>query len=258
MAYEQTKDLKSKIKAEDPELYKAINKYIDDLKKEAKGDYNFVVKFLKRQFETALGTDDAALASFYSQVANTLEERIGRIPYDYELMTGREKEDLALYLDQQDKADTRQREQEAEFEAQQQLAGDKEQREIRESASERGMLDSGIEKRQAEEARQEREVNVINPQRSMFAYQQALRDMDRSSAVLQSGRNIEDLTTTARRGAQDSQYSYDYGVGRADLSLAQRLAEIDREKRLEFESGAQQIEQQKINEATLADTNYFG
>jgi len=45
MAYEQSEDLTNKIKTEDPELYNAINKYIDDLRDTAQGDYDFVFNF---------------------------------------------------------------------------------------------------------------------------------------------------------------------------------------------------------------------
>ena len=252
MAYEHSQDLKNKIKDQDPDLYSAINKYIDDLKNEAQGDYDFVVKFLKQQFQTALGSDDKARADFYAKVANTLEERVGRIPYDYELMTGREKEDLNRYLQQADANDTRQRELEREFESQQELAVEQEQKQVREGANERGMLDSGIEKRQASEVSRARETNVIEPQRSTFAYQQAMRDFDRTGAVLQSGRNLADLTTDARRAGQDSQYSYDYGKGKASRDLSSRLAQIDREQRLELERGSQQIEENRVNEEILA------
>ena len=252
MAYKQSEDLTNKIKTEDPELYNAINKYIDDLRDTAQGDYDFVVKFLKRQFETALGSDDTARADFYAKVANTLEERIGRIPYDYDLMTGREKEDIGRYLQQADAEDVRQRQQEKEFEAQQQLASEKEQRDVRYGANERGMLNSGIEKRQAEETKTARETNIIKPQRSTFAYQQAMRDFNRTGAILQSQRNLADLTTEARRSAQDSQYSYDYGTGQAKMRLEERLREIDRENRLELERGAQQIEENRVNEEILA------
>lgn len=235
--YDENKSTAELLKEQDPRLYNEINDYIDELKAEANGDFDFVVKFLKRQFETALGNDDVAKADFLAKVANVTEERIGRIPYDYDLMTGREKEDLSRYLQQADADDARQRQQEKEFEAQQQLAIEKEQKQVREGANERGMLNSGIEQRQAKEAQTARETNVINPQQSTFAYQQAMRDFNRSSAVLQSGRNLEDLTTEARRAAQDSQYAYDYGTEKANLSLEQRLAEIERERSSQYRGG---------------------
>jgi hypothetical protein len=235
--YDENKSSAELLKEQDPRLYSEINEYIDELKAEANGDYDFVVKFLKRQFETALGTDDVAKADFLAKVANVTEERVGRIPYDYDLMTGREKEDLNRYLQQADADDARQRQQEKEFEAQQQLAIEQEQKQVREGANERGMLDSGIEKRQSQEAQTTRETNVIEPQRSTFAYQQAMRNFDRSGAILQSQRNLADLTTDARRSAQDSQYSFDYGIEKANLSLEQRLAEIEREKSSQYRSG---------------------
>jgi hypothetical protein len=152
-------------------------------------------------------------------------------------MTGREKEDIGNFLKQKDMEDSRQRVQEQEFEAQQEMMSEREQKQIRDEANERGMLDSGIEKRQSQEARQYRDTMEINPQKSTFAYQQALRDDQRRLGLMQSDRNLADLTTSARRGAQDSQYSYDYGTQKADLSLSQRLAELERERKSQYRGG---------------------
>lgn len=217
-----------RIETLDPEALRAINDYIDELKDTAQDNYDFIVKYLKSQFEHALGTNDQDRAKFFAQVANRLEERIGRIPYDYEIMTGREKEDLANYLKEKSMEDTRQRELEKEFETQQALATEKEQEKIREAANERGMLDSGIQKHQQAEAQEERETNILTPQRSLFAYQQAMRDLRESQAKIQSQRNLQDITTEARRAAQDEQTAYQKGTEQANLSLAQRLAEIER------------------------------
>jgi len=234
MADKNTAEL---LKEQDSKLYDEINQYIDELKGEANGDYNFVVKFLKQQFNTALGTDDQARAQFFSKVANQLESRIGRIPFDYDLKTGREKEDIANYLKTKDMEDSRQRTTEKEFQAQQDLASKTEQKQIRQDANTRGMLDSGIEKRQSQEATTKRQVEQITPQRSMFAYQQALRDEQARVAQMQSGRNITDITTDARRGGIDTQNDYTYGTEKANLSLERRLAEIERTKKSQMRGG---------------------
>jgi hypothetical protein len=218
------------LQQQDPELFGEINKYIDELKGEAQGDYDFVVKFLKRQYQMALGTDDKARAEFFTKVANQLEERVGRIPYDYELKTGREKEDMATYLKQKDMEDTRQRTQESEFNKQQDLAIKEEQKAVVEGANARGMLGSGIQQRQQTEVQEKRNTNIIDPQKSLFSYQQAIRDEKARVAQVQSDRNLADITTEARRGGQDEQYKYDYGSESAQRTLEKRLAALERER----------------------------
>jgi len=225
------------LQQQDPELHGEINKYIDELKGEAQGDYEFVVKYLKKQFEMSLGTDDTARAEFFSKVANQLEERVGRIPYDFELKTGREKEDYANFLKEKDMEDTDQRAQELEFQAQQDLAAKREQKEITEGANERGMLGSGIEKRQQAEVAEERKVTQQDPQQRVFAYQQARRDEERRIGGVTSERNLADITTEARRGGQDEQFNYDKGSEGAKRSLDKRLAELERTKAGEMRSG---------------------
>lgn len=221
----------------DQELYDEINQYIDELKGYAQGDYDFVVKYLKKQFTTALGSDDSARADFFAKVANQLESRVGRIPYDYELKTGREKEDLANFLKQKDMEDADQRKQEVQFKEQQDLASEKEQKQIAENANASGLLGSGIEKRQKTEAAKERKTNIEDPQQRIFAYQQALRDEQRRLGIQGSERNIQDITTSARRAGQDEQVTLDYGTEKAKRTLEERLAELRRTQNQQYRSG---------------------
>lgn len=217
-----------RLKARSPDDFDAIHEFIDEMKGEFKDNYELLVSFLKDQFETALGNEDTDGAKFLASVANEYEKRVGRIPYDYELLTDREKEDFRNFQLQKDAEDDRQRQQEKEFMAQQKLASEKEQRDVRYGANERGMLNSGIEKRQAEETKTARETNIINPQLSTFAYQQAMREEERRLGALVKDRHLADLTTNARRLAEDALTTRDQGLAQADLTLAQKLAEIDR------------------------------
>lgn len=73
----------------------ASDRYINDLIAQAQGDKDFAIKLLTRDHELALGTDDAARAKFLEQVSDKLEEKIGTIPYDYQVGTTRENENLA-------------------------------------------------------------------------------------------------------------------------------------------------------------------
>lgn len=73
----------------------SVDNFIQQLIQEAEGDKNFLIKRLDAEHDLALGTDDQARARFLETVANKLEERIGRIPFDFEKFTNRELEDFA-------------------------------------------------------------------------------------------------------------------------------------------------------------------
>lgn len=124
-----------------------INKYVSELVNEANGDYDFVVKFLKKQYQMSLGTDDAARTKFFEDVADKLEERIGRIPYDYETLTAREKDAMNRKLQYAEMQDRQQYAQEYEFAAQQKFAKEQEQQTNVETSSKRGLLGSGIQQK---------------------------------------------------------------------------------------------------------------
>lgn len=252
-----SEDLANKINSEDPTMMADINKYIDDLKNEAQGDYDFVVKFLKQQFQSALGTDDTARAEFFAKVANVTEKRIGRIPYDYEKYTGREKEDLANFLKQKDMEDTDQRKREVEFESQQTLAKESEQKGIDEAASTRGMLDSGINKRQQSETAEKRKIDITDPKQRVFSYEQALRNEQRRLGVAGSARTTADIEDKYRRLGEDTQFDYDRGTEGAGRSLSSKLAAIERTRRGELERGSQQIEDTKTRQASTSAIEDF-
>ncbi|RLI55058.1 MAG: hypothetical protein DRP09_10890, partial [Candidatus Thorarchaeota archaeon] len=57
-----------------------IGAYADDLRGAAQGNHDFIVKFLKRQHDLALGANDQQKAKFIESVSNNVEERVGRIP----------------------------------------------------------------------------------------------------------------------------------------------------------------------------------
>jgi hypothetical protein len=252
-----SEDLAKKVGSEDPQMMADINKYIDDLKNSAQGNYDFIVKFLKKSFETALGGDDKERAKFFATVADVAEKRMGRIPYDYEKYSGREKEDLDNFLKQKDMEDTEQRKQEVEFEKQQALETKKEKKGISESASSRGMLDSGIEKRQQSEAAEERRTNIQDPQDRVFAYKQAIRDEQKRLGIAGSARTQDDIKTKYRRAGEDTQGDYDQGVEGAKMTLSDKLAAIERTRRGELERGSQIIEDTKTRQASQTAIQQF-
>lgn len=205
-----------------------VKKYTEELMGEARGDYDFITKYLSKMHQMALGTDDSARAQFLEQVSNELEKRVGRIPFDFQQKTAREKQDIADILRKNERESQDLTAQEVEFNKQQQLAQEKEQRGIAESANARGLLGSGIEKKAQQEATTARQVNEIDPFQRRLALQRFMQEFGTERAKLESGRRLEDITTGARRDAQDTQLNYDKGTEGAQRDLEKRLAEARR------------------------------
>lgn len=210
-----------------------VSKYADELRAEAQGDYDFVTKFLDQQHKIALGTDDQARAAFIEKVANAVEAKVGRIPFDFQLKTDREKQDLSDFLKKQEIERNDIEDQQRIFEAQQRLAVEKEKRGISEQANTRGMLGSGIENRQQSQAAEERKINIQDPANRQFALSRLLNQFATERGQLESARNLEDIKTGARRDAQDTQYQYNYQTEQAKRNLEKQLADIRRQQQTE-------------------------
>jgi hypothetical protein len=208
------------------QLEDQAKKYVEDMRSAARGDYDFQIKWLTTEMEKAMGSGDKQRADFLVKVADTLEQQVGRIPYDYMQKTDREKQDISLILKKNNMDQDNILAQQKQFEKQQAFAKAQEQKQIRESANARGMLDSGIEKNQQDVVAQNRQLNVIDPQQ--MATDQALKGLafNRDVSQLTSTRNLQDLTTQARRGAIDQTQSFQLGQEKSSRSLEQRLADI--------------------------------
>jgi hypothetical protein len=237
--------VEEQIRAIDSKAADEINKYIDELKGEAQGDYDFVVKFLKKQFETALGTDNQARADFFAKVANQLEARVGRIPYDYDLKTGREKEDITNFLRRQDLEDTDLRARELEFKQQQEFTTGLEKEQRQEEFNTRGLLGSGLEIKKQRQQAEARRLET-DPVRRAFELERIRRQEQTQEGMLQSGRRLEDLTTEARRGGEDVQFGYDKGSESAKRDLESRLAAVERTGAAEKRSTLSLLTQEEL------------
>lgn len=237
--------LDEQIKSMDPQALEEINKYIDELKGQAQGDYDFIVKFLKKNFETALGTDDTQRAQFFANVANQLEQRIGRIPFDYETKTSREKEDIANLLRRAEIEDTDLRARQVEFEQQQQFQQQQQKQQTDEAYNAKGLLGSGIQKKTEQQQAQARQLEQA-PIRRAFELERTRRNEQVGEAQLQSARNLQDITTEARRAGQDTQTGYEQGTEGAQRTLAQRLAEIARMGQAEKRSALSALQSEEL------------
>lgn len=70
-----------------------VEAYYNQLLEIAGGNRDFALKWLQKEYQTALGTNDANRTAFLAKVASKDEETNGRIPYDYEKYTTRQLED---------------------------------------------------------------------------------------------------------------------------------------------------------------------
>ncbi len=192
-----------------PDQAAQINKYVADLKATSQQNYDFVVKYLKTQHEQALGANDQARATFLEQVANTYEKQVGRIPFDYETKTAREKEDISNYLKSSEiaKQDTLTRE--AQFGEQQSYEKKLEQKQLAESMNTRGLLGSGIQGGESNRLTLARQLFKEDPFYSQISLEKTQRaEADRLNKI-QSDRRLFDLTTGARRDALDTQSDFE-------------------------------------------------
>lgn len=205
----------------DPAQADNINKYVADLKATSQQNYDFVVKYLKTQHEQALGSNDQARARFLEQVANTYEKQVGRIPFDYETKTAREKEDIANYLKSSEimKQDALTRE--AQFGAQQGFEKKLEQKQLAESMNTRGLLNSGIQTGESNRLALARQLFKEDPFYSAMNLEKTQRAEADRLRKIQSERNLFDIATGARRDALDTQTAFDKGTEAAKLDKAQ-------------------------------------
>lgn len=211
----------------DPAQADNIDKYVADLKATSQQNYDFVVKYLKQQHEAALGSNDQARAKFLEQVANTYEKQVGRIPFDYETKTTREKQDIANYLKSSElmKQDALTREKQ--FGEQQGFEKKQEQKQLAESMNTRGLLNSGIQKGESNKLALARQLFTEDPfYRSLNLEKTQRAEADRLKQI-QSDRNLFDITTGARRDALDTETAFTKGTEAATLDKAQadKLAE---------------------------------
>lgn len=243
-----TQSLSKQLKALSPDYEKEISKYASELKKQAQGNYDFIVKYLKQAHTQALGTDNAQRAEFYEAVANTLESQIGRIPFDFETKTAREKEDIANYLKRSELQKQVLNQQEEIFKEQQAFQSEAEQQQNAENFNSRGLLNSGLQRKEASRLEIARRLFETDPFNQNLTAKRAELAQQDSEALLQSGRNIQDIATGARRDAQDTQLTFDRGVEGAgrDLSAAKKQADIQASQARR--SAITLLEQQKLAE----------
>lgn len=228
------------------EQEQAADAYIGDLLGQARGDYDFAIKQLKREHDLALGTNDSARAAFMERVADKLEENIGRIPYDYDVATTRTTEDLSRLREvttrNKDIALQRLAQDEATWRENFGREADTARQGQQEELSARGLLQGT---RGSAEGLASRDVGRLDTELSstISAFDRALgrtrEDVERQAGdTLFEGersatRTQQDLTTAARRGAIDTQDQFRFGSEAAERTRAAREKELERLRAME-------------------------
>lgn len=221
-----------------------VNKYVDELIGQARGDYDFAAKYIEAQYKQALGSDDTKAQEFLKTVANSLEEKVGRIVFDYQTNTYRHEQDVKVATDRtvqgKDLALKRlaEDEQVLKEQATQQANVDREQQGA--TLNERGILSStrenatGLAGKEVASLETDIQGRMSALERAgmrgkediIIGANQSLEDIG-----LADQRGKEDLMTDARRGAQNMKLGKDQQSEEALKLLSRKLQQYEAERR---------------------------
>ncbi len=215
----------------------ADNRYIDDLIGQSQGDMEFILRKLDSDHKIALGTDDGARAAFFEKVADSLEARIGRIPYDYERYTTRELQDLATGTERitssRDLVLKRLDEDEQIVKTQLNTQQKEDTQITKEGLNARGMVSSGVAEKDLNTLSSEYDdqrgaiERALGRQRfdTKLGAANDLFDLNRGST-----RTMEDIKVDARRGGQDAQNDFTFGSEGARRDAEARKKALERQR----------------------------
>lgn len=228
-----------------------INQYVDKLINQAQGDYDYAAKYIEANYKQALGTDDKQAQEFLKKVSNSLEEKVGRIVYDYETQSYRHEQDVNLVKDRtvqgKDLALKRLAEDEQVLKEQAIKENEIAREEQGTSLNARGILSTtrenadglaGKEVGRLEEGIQERmsaleRAGLRSKDDINLNANQSLEDL-----ALADQRGKEDLTTGARRAGQDAVLNKDQSLEEAKKRLERLKAQYEGERRSQLTGAA--------------------
>lgn len=225
------------------DLSNSVNSYIDSLMGQSKGQLDLALKRLDTEHKLALGNNDPQRAQFLENVADNLEQQIGRIPYDYQRYSDRELRQYAL--GQSNITNTREQ-------ALKRLALDEQNlgqqqgqanQSLAENLNERGLLSGQTPQGLGQPTNLTGLTGVAgkiaNTQNNQFGLQREGIDLSRegvnTTADLQQktldfnhANTMDDLKVNARRDAQDSENAYTFGRDQANQSFEQQRQALER------------------------------
>jgi len=196
----------------------SIDKYVQDLIDFAGEDYDFVAKWLEKQFTDAMGTDDTARKEFLKSVANELESKIGTIAFDTKTQKYRlqGKTDLALKrLAEDEKTTTEQYNTENALVREQQGS----------DLNRRGII-SGTRENATGLAGKEVGTLETDITRRMDALKRAV-GRNTEDINLANTQGLEDITTAARRAAGGAIGQHDYGIENAQRTKERSILDAE-------------------------------
>lgn len=243
-----------------PNIEDAINQYSDLVIKQSQGDYDYAAKYIEAQYKQALGSDDKQAQDFLKKVSNSLEEKVGRIVYDYQTNTYRHEQDVKIATDRtgqgRDLALKRLAEDEQVLKEQAIKENEIAREEQGTSLNARGILSTtrenadglaGKEVGRLEEGIQERmsaleRAGLRSKDDINLNANQSLEDL-----ALADQRGKEDLTTGGRRAGQDAVLNKDQSLEEAKrrLERAKEAEEANRRQKLYNWASIEDIERQK-------------
>ena len=200
----------------------SIDKYVNDLMDFAKDDYNFAAKWIEDQYTKAMGTDDTARKDFLKTVANSLEEKIGRVAYDFKTDTYRLQGKTDLALKRLDEDEAVMKEQTA---TQNQI----DRQDQNSALNARGII-SGTRENATGLAGKEVGNLEGNITKRMDALSRAV-GRNRSDILTASNQGMEDLTTNARRSAIDTTTQKDYSLANAGRVRDKAILNAEQQKK---------------------------
>lgn len=180
------------------DINKAIDDYINELIAQSNGDYDFVAKIVEQNYAQALGNDDNQRKEFLKQVANSLEQKIGTIAFDYQTNKYRTISDRDLALSRLNQDEQRMK-----------VIAQQEREQQGANLNQRGILSST---RGDATGLAGKEVGMLESDinNRMEALKRNREDINTSSS-----RSLEDITTGARRQALSAQTTKDQQIQQA-------------------------------------------
>lgn len=226
--------------------------YINQLLDQSRGDRDFAIRILTQDHQNALGTDNKARAEFLESVSDKLEQRIGRIPYDYEIATTRTRENLARTQEvatrNRDLALSRLAEDEQVWRRDFGRASEDTRQAERESLSQRGLVSGtregavGLAGREVARTEQDLGETLAGFERALGRERTDIGTRAEDTlfeAQREAERELQDLKTGARRDALDAQSAFDIGKEQQDRILRERELELERQKQQRRRFGTQ-------------------
>lgn len=224
-------------------LTNEVNSYIDSLTNLAQGDYDFIAKWIESNYQEAVGKDDKDTARFLKTVASEMENKVGRLRYDYNTQKYQLEEDKGTATTRLNQdvstALSRLKEDQSILTEQYKRDAAKARSQQGSSLNERGILASTREDAQGLAGKEvgdlEREI-----QDRFSALERAYgRDTADYNQSLNRGlfdinqgfsRGMESLNTGVRRGIIDQQQSRDYNTEQAKLDFEKRKKQLEAER----------------------------